>query len=264
MSESKKSARDKAAQARAEAQAKEKRRERMFRIIIGIVVVVVVGGIVGGAIIVSKNNADAKNPAPNASAALPNGVDSSKYFYTVNPSAPAGVPEVRVYEDFQCPHCKQFEASSGQQLVDAANQGKLRLEWQPGTFMDQNLNNQGSVVATSAWGCAINAGKATEYHSQIFKEQAPEESAGAGFTNQQMITMGGTVGITGDALTTFTDCVNASTYYGWAANSNQQFSNDNVTSTPTITVNGKPLDGSKVNFDDPTALLAAIANAAKS
>lgn len=264
MADNKKSAREKAAAARAEALAKEKRRDRMVKIIIAVVVVVVVGGIIGGAIVVSRNTAAQNNPDPSADAKLPTGVNSEKYFYQVNQNPPAGAPAVTVYEDFQCPHCKSFEEASGQQLIDAAKAGTINLQWQPGIFMDANLQNSGSQTATAAWGCAIDAGKATEFHQGVFAEQPAQEVPGnPGFTVQQMLTLGSSVGITGDAYNTFESCVNAKTYYGWVANSNAQFEKDNVSSTPTIMVNGKPLDSKTVNFNDPAALLKAI-EAAKS
>ena len=73
----------------------------------------------------------------------------------------------------------------------------------------------------------------------------------------------GTVGITGDAYSTFESCVKANTYNTWAANSNAQFDKAGVTSTPSIFVNGKELPTKGLNINDPTALIKAIEQAAK-
>ncbi len=267
MAESKKDARQKAAEARAAQQAADKRRERTIRIVGGLVVLIVVVGIIGGAIFFSKNNTSANNggtPTPDAAGASPNGVNTTDYYVSANANAPAGVPTVKIYEDFQCPYCKKLEESSGAALIEEAKQGKINLQWQPGIFMDANLKNTGSLTATNAWGCAIDAGKTAEFHQAVFREQAAEETVGApGFTQQQMLDLGKTVGIGGDSYTTFESCVKANKYNTWAANSNAQFERAGVSSTPTIYVNGKELPSKSLNIYDPKVLLPAIQQAAK-
>ena len=268
VAESKKDARQKAADARAAQQAADKRRERTIRIVGALVVVIVVVGIIGGAIFFSKNNSNTANnggtPTPDAAAASPNGVNTTDYFVTANASAPAGVPTVKIFEDFQCPFCKKLEETAGAALIEQAKQGKINLQWQPGIFMDANLKNTGSLTATNAWGCAIDAGKTSDFHQGVFREQASEETVGApGFTQQQMLDLGKTVGISGDAYSTFESCVKSSKYNSWAANSNAQFDKAGVTTTPTIYVNGKVLSGNNLNIFDPTSLLPAIQQAAK-
>lgn len=262
MADSQKDTRQKAAQARATALAKEKRRERMIRIIGGLVVLVVVGGIIGGAIYVSSQGSSS-DAQPDSNAASPNGVNTTEYFWPVNTTA--DVPQVRIFEDFQCPFCKKLEETSGKALVAEAEAGKLKLEYQPGIFMDKNLQNQGSLTATAAWGCAIDAGKGVAFHEGVFAEQPAQEVPGQpGFTSQQMLDLGKTVGIDGAAYTTFESCVNANTYNGWAANSNAQFEKSGVASTPSIFVNGKELPSKNIDIYNPAVLLPAIYAAAKS
>lgn len=266
--ESKKNARQKAAEARAAQQASERRRERTIRIVGGLVVVIIVAAIIGGAYFVSKNDSSSSNggtPTPDDGAATPSGVSTSEYYVSAVANSPAGVPTVKIYEDFQCPYCKKLEETSGLALIEQAKAGKLNLQWQPGIFMDKNLQNSGSLTATNAWGCAIDAGKTIEFHEGVFKEQASEETVGApGFTNQQMLALGTKVGITGDAYSTFESCVNSGKYNTWAANSNAQFDKAGVSSTPSIFVNGKELPSKNINIYDPAVLLPAIEQAAKS
>ena len=252
MADSKKDARAKAAEARAEAQAKEKRRERMVRLVGALVVVIVVGGIIGGAFYMSKQNSSSVTPDDNA--AVPQSVSTSEYYYS--PKTTANVPTVRIYEDFQCPFCKKLEETSGKVLVAQSNAGKLNIEWQPGIFMDANLKNNGSLTATSAWGCAIDAGKGVPFHEGVFGLQPAQEQVGQpGYTQNQMLTLGKAVGITGDAYNTFESCVNGNTYNGWAANSNAQFAANGVSTTPSIFVNGKELPNKNEDIYNPEALL---------
>ncbi len=77
-----------------------------------------------------------------------------------------------------------------------------------------------------------------------------------------MISIAESSGITGDALTTFTECLTSEKYAGWVANSYAAFDSEGVLSTPTGLLNGTELTGD-VLFD-PAQLTAAIDAAAKS
>lgn len=258
--------RKKAAAARAEQLAKEERRDRILRLTIGSVVVLVVFGIVGGAWAVSKGQQSANEPPkPDANAALPNGVDPATYGYVVNSAVPnTGVPQVQVWEDFQCPACKSFEDSGSADALDAAAEaGEIDLQIRPTTFLDNNLpqSKNSSALATNAWGCAINAGKPLEYQNGVYDIQPANE--GTGFTEQQLLDLGKTVGITGDAYTTFESCVKSKQFAGWVANSQEQFVSGEVKGTPAIYVNGKELENKVGLYGDPVQLLAAINAAAK-
>ena len=68
------------------------------------------------------------------------------------------------------------EKANGAGIEALANQGKIRLIWRPTTFLDGNLKNDSSSRAAAAWGCAIDAGKAAEYHNTIYANQ-PKEGA---------------------------------------------------------------------------------------
>lgn len=257
--------RKKAAQARAEQLAKEKRRDLMIKIIGAVAVLVVVVGIVVAAIVTSAGKKSDPNASPTATAdpsnALPTGVDPASFGYPVNSAAPASAPKVEVWEDFQCPSCKKVEdTGSIAAMVEKAKAGKYNMQLRPTTFLDKNLRNTSSVAATSAWGCAIDAGKALEYHSAVFDGQPEKE--GTGYTEAQLLEFGKTAGISGAAFDTFSACVKANTYQGWAVNSTQKFEEANVQGTPAIYVNGKELPNTAGVYGDPAKLIAAIDKAA--
>lgn len=253
-----KSARDKAKAARLAAEAANKRRERLIRILGGGVVVVIVAAIIVAALISSNKGtvSPSASASPNPSAPLPNDVNSSTYAYQVTKSPAAGIPLVQVWEDFQCPACKQYEGAFAQGMYAAAAGGTINMQLRPTTFLDARFpgSDNTSARATSAWGCAIDAGKPLEYHSALFAAQTTPE--GTPLTQQQLIDIGKQVGITGPKLDAFTSCVNARTYEGWAANSAQIFEQDKVPGTPTVYVNGKelPLKG----ISTPEQLLTKI------
>lgn len=252
-----KSARDKAKAARLAAEAANKRRERLIRILGAGVVVVIVAAIIVAALVASnKGGGNSDGPTANPSAQLPNDVNSSTYAYQVTKSPAAGIPLVQIWEDFQCPACKAYEGTFAPSIYSAAAAGKINLQLRPTTFLDKNFpqSNNTSARATSAWGCAIDAGKPLEFHSAVFTAQPTPE--GTPVSQEQFIEIGKQVGISGPAFDTFSSCVKANTFESWAANSFQIFDQDKVQGTPTIYVNGKelPLKG----ISTPDQLLAKI------
>ena len=249
------------ARAGQEQQKAQQRRDRMIGIVGGIVVAAVVVGIIVAAV-VAKNNKQT-----GASAKLPTGVTKTDLGASYGNPKP-GAPTVEVFEDFQCPACGMFEPVNGNRLVQWAKEGKLKLVWHPAAFLDDAKaaenqaagNPNSSKRATAAWGCAVDAGKAAEYHSIIFKNQPKTE--GQGYSDITLLTLGSQV-VPSNKLKTFADCVNNGTYMDWAIASNQLFNNRGISSTPTVIINGKE-QKAEVVFD-PTgkALLAAIEAATK-
>jgi len=259
-----------AAQARAESEAAERRRERTIRIIGGVVVLLIVGGLLAVGFFAGRDDGTASNgttaPTPDANAALPTGVSTDTYgvpYGTGWASADeAKLPTLEIWEDFQCPACAQVEAAGGDGIKALADEGKVKLLFRPATFLDNSLaadnqangNPNSSARATSAWGCAVDAGKTGEYHSGVFDIQPADE--GVGYSDQELIDLGSTVGIAGDDLTTFTTCVQEGTYLSWAANSNQAFGESGAGGTPTAYLNGVELSGA--DLADVDSLSAKI------
>ena len=257
-----KEAKEAAARAREAAKSAERARERKIRLIVGAVVVVVVGLLAAIPIYAGLN----QGPETNANAALPAGVTSDTYGVKVGSAWDAAdadsIPLLQIWEDFQCPACAKMEAQSRAKITELVDAGKIRLEFRPTIFLDENLKNDNlaagnpdsSLTASMAFGCAVDAGKAKEFHANVFLNQPATE--GEGFSEATLSAIAEAVGISGDALTTFNDCLSSKKYESWVNNSYDAFSKEGVTSTPTAFLNGKELTG-EVLFD-PAALAAAI------
>ncbi|MGB7979472.1 MAG: thioredoxin domain-containing protein [Candidatus Nanopelagicales bacterium] len=245
--------------ARAQTEAAERRRERVIRIVGGLFVVLIVGGLLAAGFFAGRDDpADPATPVASAdpNAALPSGVSAPTYGVPYGPGWTAAdeakLPTLEIWEDFQCPACAQVEAASADGIKALADEGRVKLLYRPATFLDNGLadkntangNPNSSARSTSAWGCAVDADKTTEYHSGIFDIQPAEE--GVGFSDQQLIDLGGTVGIADADLATFTSCVQDGTYLGWAANSNQAFSESGAGGTPTAYLNGVEVSSSEL------------------
>jgi protein-disulfide isomerase len=263
MSESGKNRRDRAAAARDAANAGERRRERTVRIVGGITVLVVVFGIIGVAVFArnSQNTDPIALPSADPAAALPAGVlptDDAQAYGVPYGTGTADVPVLEIWEDFQCPACNAVEQANGAGIESLADSGTIRLIWRPTTFLDGNLGNDSSTRAAAAWGCAIDAGKAKEYHNAVFANQP--ETEGTGYTDEQLITIAGDAGITGADLETFTTCFTDRTYLGWAANSTDVFYTSGIAGTPFALLNGVEVP-TETLVDQP-ALEKLVADAA--
>lgn len=247
-SDTKQSARERAAQARAAAEAADRRRDRAVRLSIAAVVVVVIGGIIAAVLLSTRTTPVDENVA------LPAGVTSGS---SGAPVGTATTPVLDIYEDFQCPACAAFEAQTGSTIDALVAEGKVRVNYHPMNFLDLNLGNDSSTLAASAFGCAVDAGKTSEYHSVVFANQPVGE--GTGFTKDQLKEFGAQVGITGEQKATFDSCVDNITYGGWADLSNAEAGKAGVSATPTL-----KLDGVELTADQrtPEALRAKIEAAA--
>lgn len=264
-SESAKAARKAAQEARAQAQAQERARDRRIRLIGGVVVVLVMGALLVPAI--RKSTA----PTTNPNAALPKGVASDTFGMRVGPAWTAAnadsIPKLELWEDFQCPACNEFEKSAGAKLEELVNAGKVRLEWRPTLFLDDNLsdkntaagNPNSSLRATIAFGCAADQGAAQAYHKALFAAQPTTE--GQGYSAADLTAVAQSAGLTGEKLTKFIECSTNRVYEDWAKNSFEQFTKNGVTSTPTGILNGTELPSD--TLVDPAALEKAITDATK-
>ncbi|MEZ5186856.1 MAG: thioredoxin domain-containing protein [Candidatus Nanopelagicales bacterium] len=233
--ESAKSTREKAAEARAAAQASERRRERMIRVVGGLAVLAVVIGILAIGIIQSR-----KSDTPTASddSAMPTGVsEQTGYGFQVNTAADK--PTVEIYEDFQCPACAQLERTYGPMIQQEAADGNIQLTYHPMTFLDNNLQTDHSLRAANAFGCAITGDVGEQYHNILYTNQPANE--GDGWTDDQLKQYGTDAGLSGDAQSSFDQCVDEGTYKGWAQLSNDKAFERGISGTPTIFVNGKEL-----------------------
>ncbi|GAA1888525.1 MAG: DsbA family protein [Williamsia herbipolensis] len=139
---------------------------RATYLLAGVAIVVIAVVVIGGIIWNSqrdKGSADQAVLAQNASLII----------------GKADAPHtIDVFEDFQCPYCKQFEASSGQAMINAANAGKLRVRYHILNFLDRNSGSGDySSRAAGAALCVAQAGGADQFlafHTKLFEQQPAE------------------------------------------------------------------------------------------
>jgi protein-disulfide isomerase len=161
-------------------------------------------------------------------------------------------PVLELFEDFQCPICKQFEADSGAAVQRLAQEGKVKVVYRPfDLFVGREPLASNSHRAANAALCAP-AADWTTLQGLIFQNQPAEGTAG--FSAQDLITWGRQAGITDAAFAT---CV---TEQSKSAQVDQMTSyatgSRGVQGTPTVFLNGAQVGQSTVM--DPQAFEQAI------
>lgn len=233
-------ARRRAAAAREAQRRQERRRRNLTQAIVGVAVIAIVVGI-GIAVQASRNKTSGPLVVPTAAV--------NRTGFAVGPST--AKVTVDAYEDFQCPVCREFETQSAATLQQLVTQGKIRLIYHPIAILDRYSTTKYSTRAASASACAADAGVFPRFHSTLYAQQPPENSAG--LTDAKLIQLGQQSGAS-DA--SFASCVKSGKYKPWVKSVTDASSKRGVNGTPTIYVNGKVIGGGSVPTN--AQLLAAI------
>ena len=165
-------------------------------------------------------------------------------------------PLLEIFEDFQCPICKEFEQLSGSTIKKLAASGKVKVVYRPFQLFQQAPLSTNSRRAANAALCAP-ADKWVSYHDTLYKYQPKEGSKG--FEVKDLNLWAKDLGF-GDA--TFEKCVTDTQKGAQLDQMTKNALNDRkVTGTPTVYLDGKALnlEGQVMN---PQALEAAIVAAA--
>ncbi len=216
-----------------------------------VVVVVAIVAVVAGVILANRSaTPSGGSDVPVGAAGMGQGVVASH-----DQQREAGAPTVDVYEDFQCPHCATFERALGATLQDQAVLGKIKLVYHPMTFLDANLRNDASARAAEGALCAAESGGFLGFHNAVFANEPQQE--GAGWTDQQLEGFAADAGLTSVQLTAWRGCTAGGRFADYLASIERSSSQDGVTETPTVRVDGTTLTADELASS--TALLSAIA-----
>ena len=139
-----------------------------------------------------------------------------------------------IYEDFQCPHCRDFEKAFGPTLSKIVESGAAAIDYNMVSIL--NATNKGySMRAANAAYCVADENKDAfvRFHSALFANQ-PAEGSGSGPDNASLIETARQAGVTGGVP----ECINSgkddTMVKGLAAASK-------ITATPTIRLNGQDI-----------------------
>lgn len=150
-----------------------------------------------------------------------------------------GVPEapvlVEVWEDFQCPACRDYSQNIEPRIVDdyVAN-GTVRYVFRQFPFIDNRVASKESDDAANASLCAAEQGLFWEYHDMLFANWK-NENAGA-FSNKRLMAFAEALQID---MTQFEQCFDQKRYQTQIDQDIAAGEQAGVTGTPSVAVNGQ-------------------------
>lgn len=152
-----------------------------------------------------------------------------------------GVPKIDIWEDFQCPVCRNFEVINAKQVTEWIDAKKATVVFHPLSFLGAE-----SAYMANAAACAADEGKFLQYHEALYVNMASTENSGK-WNPQSLVALGKQLGISSSK---FEGCVNEGKYQDWVNNVAADGSQKNVNATPTIFINGKEIERINANYFD--------------
>ena len=225
---------------------------------VGLVVLVVAGAVAYPKM--TRISGEARAAAPSANAPEPEhieGAPSVATGYAFRTAAPsAGDVDKRVvvtlFEDLQCPACKQFETMFGDALDTLRGNPDVIVEYRMISFLDRASTNRYSSRATNASACVAEAtatgGNWTtwlRFHTTLY-EQQPDEG-GPGHDDAKLAALAVAAG-----SPDVRGCITANTYSNWVSAGTQD-ALSGISATPTVQINGHTFE-----LSTPSELLSAV------
>lgn len=228
----------------AEEQAARRRRDARL---LGLVALALVVVLVGGGIAVQHwrtSRAPAAAPTATATASFaPVPVVSDKPLVLGQPGAKV---RLTLYEDFHCPYCAEFEDKLGGTIAAEQEAGRVLVELYPMAF-----EGPGSAAAANAMACAAEAGFGQPYYLGLFANHTLQ------WSDQQLLDLAGKVSTNVPA--SFTSCVKSKAHRAWVDSINTTAAANGVSSTPTVLLDGRPVDWSTLTSDSLRTMIDTAA-----
>jgi len=228
---------ERAASVMAEQAARERRRNlTITAAVVGVVIVVLVVAFL------ASQAGDTSGDAAEA----PNGVDG----YAVPVGADDAPTTLTIFEDPQCPICRDFEDAVGDQLATAIEAGEVRVEYRIVSFLDDASPNEYSSRAANALMAVQDSAGPEAFaalHTTLFANQ-PEEGT-EGPDDEQLVAWAVEAGATESDVRPL---IEDGAFDQFVVNATDQMSRDGVTGTPTVLIDGEPAG------DTPAATVQAV------
>lgn len=143
---------------------------------------------------------------------------------------------IEVYEDFQCPSCKEYVNSVEKQLTESTyiSDGQVYYVFRQYPFIDSNSVTKESHQAANASMCALEQERFWDYHDILFANQGTVENGGS-FNDKRLQAFAESLGLD---MTAFNACFGADKYSADIEADFQKGETAGVTGTPTVFLNG--------------------------
>lgn len=207
--------------------------------LVAAVLIVVVAIVAAAVYALSRGEEELAAPGPEGS--LPEGGG-----IVVSEGQREGVPQLHLYADFQCPWCAALEDQVGGDLADAAARDELGLAVSLRTFLDDDLGNDASTRAAELAMCVAGEGHFIDFYQRVLAHQPPTE--GEGWTDAELLGHAEAAGVEGEALEQARGCYEQGRYADYVADMDERAVREGVTGTPTVVVDGEPLDQEEMSI----------------
>jgi hypothetical protein len=137
-----------------------------------------------------------------------------------------------LFEDPQCPYCKEFEVLNGPRIAAAIRIGELAVEYRMRCFLGPE-----SVRADNALALAAEAGRFDDLRKALFEAQPPEHTGG--FTNDDLLTIAARTGLVGSDLVSG---IQGARYASWVLGREQLYQSEDPQGTPAAWLDGAAIE----------------------
>lgn len=255
----------------------QKKKDRRSRVILQGSLAVLVLAIVAVVGLVIVNSV--RPPSPGPANMLSDGVKIGEGFKAVPTAAlqpdaspvpsktnAANVIDLRIYIDYQCPYCGDFEATNAAQIKKWVSIGAATLEIHPLAILDQSsLGKKYSTRSANAAACVANfsPNQFFDFSALLFTNQPKENTEG--LTDDRIISLTKQAKVSkADSIAT---CIIDQRFKSWTNAATARATTDalagtdvnKLAGTPTVIINGKKYDGA---IDNALDFAAAVNKAA--
>jgi protein-disulfide isomerase len=148
------------------------------------------------------------------------------------------VPNIQVYLDYQCIHCKSFELPNQSQIESWVSKGIATVQIHPVSFVESASDYSAKASNAAVCVAEISPNSFLKFNSVLFANQ-PEGNA-AGPNNEDLFNFAKSVGVTNEAEVQ--SCINERRYKSWIE-------------AATVKVLTEPLPGSGLKFEGTPFIL---------
>ena len=145
-----------------------------------------------------------------------------------------------VWEDPQCPICKNFEDANGDYIESLVRDNKATVRFHVLSFLGDE-----SVRAANASFCAADEGQYLDFHHALYAVQSPLENSGF-LSNEKLVSIGSKIGLTSKK---FADCVTKGSKIALVKANYDSMEKFGVKGTPTVFINGKLWERKSPDFN---------------
>lgn len=238
--------------AQAEAAARKARQRRIAQVLGGLVILGLLAAIVVVAVKAAGGSDDGPS-GPTGEVVAPQNLSDSGAVPVGDQGAPV---TVEIYYDYMCPACGAFEAANGEELDRLVDEGVVRLDLRPISFLDDmSEGTEYSTRAANAFATVVDSAPdlAWAFHQALYADQPAEQTEG--LSDDEIAGIASAVGVPSEAVERFGD----DTFEQWVAAVTEEAFDSGVSGTPTIKIDGEVFEGDPYTVGDLTEAIESAA-----